>query len=122
MPHVTITTSPNLVSWIDWSRVVPAMHAELAARELAALSDLKTRVQTCAYALCGDVVAAGQVVATLVTTNPRSADAEKAMAEIVLSHLKQAVDAVPEQIWIQCCVFFQHIPKAQYLKLELNAP
>lgn len=122
MPHVTITASPNLVSRIDWSRVVPAMHAELAAQGLAALSDLKSRVLACEYALSGDVASAGQVIANLVTTNPRSAEAEKAMAEIVLSHLKQAADTIPERVWIQCCVFFQHIPKSQYLKLELNAP
>lgn len=98
------------------------MHAEIAAKGFAAIGDLKSRVQTCEYTLSGNDAAAGQVVATLVTTNPRSAEAENAMTEIVLSHLKQAVDTVPERMWIQCCVFFQHIPKSRYLKLELNAP
>lgn len=119
MPHITIAVSPRLADAVDWSIAITSMHREIASRELAALADLKTRVQRCDYAVVGDDAASEQVIATLVMTNPRTDADQKAMADIVIDHLGRAARRVATSGPTQCCVFFHYVPKTNYLRRDL---
>lgn len=119
MPHITIVTSPHLANVVDWPSVITSMHREIADRRLALLSDLKSRIQRCDYALVGDDAANEQMVATLVMTNQRTDAAQQQMAEIVATHLGRAANKAGAGGKTQCCVFFHTVSKANYLRQDI---
>jgi len=121
MPHISIAVSPDLAGRVDWTRILPPLHRQLAEGGFAAMRDLKSRVQICDYTLLGEDETAQQVVATLHMTNRRSDETRREMAQIVLSHLEQAVNAAGLGRWTQCCVFCAFTPRSHYLRSELFA-
>lgn len=122
MPHIHIEASSGIIDLIDWTHVVNQLHADLAGRGWARLGDLKSRIHHCAASVSADDPTAQQIVATLVLTNPRPAEMQQAMSQVVLDHLGRAIDAIGPDHWIQCCVFLQPVPKCDYLKRQWNAP
>jgi 5-carboxymethyl-2-hydroxymuconate isomerase len=121
MPHISIAVSPGLAGRMDWARILPPLHRALAERGFAAIDDLKSRVQLCDYTLLGDDEAAQQIVATLHMTNPRADETQRAMAQLILAHLEQAVTTADLGCWTQCCVFCAFTPKSHYLRRDLFA-
>ncbi|CAL8980941.1 hypothetical protein RHODGE_RHODGE_01212 [Rhodoplanes serenus] len=119
MPHIVIALSPGLFRRIAWPRVLRALHAALAEAGLARIGDIKSRVLACDYDLIGDDPLVEQVIATLLTTNPRPAEAERQMATRVLSCLERAVIEIGDTR-AQCCVFFHHVPKDRYLRVDIE--
>lgn len=122
MPHIRIEASSGIIDLIDWPHVLNQLHRELAGQGWAKLSDLKSRIHPCAVSVSADAPSAQQVVATLVLTNPRPAEMQQAMSQMVLDHLGRAIDAAGPAQWVQCCVFLQPFPKQDYLKRHWNAP
>ena len=122
MPHIKIEASAEIIDLIDWTNVLHELHAALADQGWAKLTDLKSRIHPCATAISANDPSAQQVIATLVLTNPRPAEMQQAMSQMVLDHLERAIDATHPDRWIQCCVFLQPVPKHDYLKRQWNPP
>jgi 5-carboxymethyl-2-hydroxymuconate isomerase len=122
MPHIRIEASSGIFDLIDWTNVLNQLHMDLAGQAWAKLDDLKSRIHHCATSVSADDARAQQVVATLVLTNPRPAEMQQAMSQMVLNHLERAIDATRPDCWVQCCVFLQPVPKHDYLKRQWNPP
>lgn len=122
MPHLRIEVSAELAAALNWKQMMHDIHLDLAAAKWAALEDLKTRVLICADELAGQDQYAQQLVATLIITNPRPIEVQRAMTERVLAHLEGAVCALQPVQWVQCCVFMQASRKEDYAKWQWNAP
>ena len=122
MPHLHIEVTDALASALDLTSVSEAIHRDIAAQGWAAIGDLKTRVLVCADALAGLDRGAQQLVATLITTNLRPPDVQRAMTDCVLQHLQQAVRTLAPAQWVQCCVFMQATPRSDYSKWQWMPP
>lgn len=122
MPHLRIEVSAELATALNWKQLAHDIHLDLAAAKWAALDDLKTRVLVCADALAGQDHGAQQLVATLIITNPRPPEMQRAMTERVMAHLEGAVRALQPAHWVQCCVFMQATRRDDYAKWQWNAP
>ena len=122
MPHIKIEASAGIIDVIDWANILNKLHTGLANEGWARLSDLKSRIHPCTAAVSADDPSAQQVIATLVLTNPRPAEMQRAMIQMVLEHLGQAIDATHPDQWVQCCVFLQPVPKHDYIKQQWNPP
>ncbi len=118
MPHLHIEVSPALATAIDWGQLTRKIHQELAAKGCAALNDLKSRVLVCHHTLAGNDAQAQQIVATLITTNPRPQHELERMQGFVLSALQSVIEDLAPDHWVQCCVFLQPIPKTHYAKWQ----
>jgi 5-carboxymethyl-2-hydroxymuconate isomerase len=122
MPHLRIEVSADLAAELDWKQLADDIHRGIATQGWAAINDLKTRVLVCADALAGQDGDAQQLVATLIITNPRPPEVQRAMIDLVLEHLKQAVHELEPAHWVQCCVFMQATDKKNYAKWQWKAP
>lgn len=122
MPHLRIEVTEALASALDLTTLSEAIHRDIADQGWAASSDLKTRVLVCADALAGLDRGAQQLVATLITTNSRPPDVQRAMTDCVLKHLQHAVRTLKPAQWVQCCVFMQAAPKSDYSKWQWMPP
>jgi 5-carboxymethyl-2-hydroxymuconate isomerase len=122
MPHLRIEVTDSLASALDLKSLLEAIHRDIADHGWAAINDLKTRVLVCVDALAGLDHGAEQLVATLITTNPRPPDVQRAMTDCVLRHLQQAVRTLGLAHWVQCCVFMQATPKSDYSKWQWMPP
>ncbi|MBY0466330.1 MAG: hypothetical protein K2W33_15435 [Burkholderiales bacterium] len=122
MPHLRIEVSAALSQTLNWKALANEIHHGIAQRGWASLNDLKTRVVVCAEDLAGDDLLAQQLVATLITTNPRPPDVLQAMQALVLAEMEKAVSALHPTQWVQCCVFLQATPKSDYMKWQWRAP
>jgi 5-carboxymethyl-2-hydroxymuconate isomerase len=122
MPHINFEASAELARHINWVPFLTRLHAALADAGWAGLNDLKSRVQICHTVVSGLDAQAQQFVAVLVMTNPRPEAIQQAMAQTVLNHMQQAIEATRPQHWVQCCVFFRHMPKTSYLKWQWHTP
>lgn len=118
MPHLRIEVSPALHRALDWAALLPALHQGLAGPGWAALDDLKTRVLVLGQELAGDDAQGQQLVATLITTNPRPPEVLQAMQQAVLAGLHAAVARAAPPNWVQCCVFLQPMARADYAKQQ----
>lgn len=122
MPHLRIEVSAELYRSLDWKALANDIHLGISQRGWADLNDLKTRVVVCADDLAGIDPLARQLVATLITTNPRPPDVLQAMQALVLTELEKAVSVLQPAQWVQCCVFLQATPKSEYMKWQWRAP
>lgn len=122
MPHLRIEVSAALAPALNWKQLACDIHLDLAAAGWAALDDLKTRVLVCADELAGEDHGAQQLVATLIITNPRSPEMQRAMTDRVMAHLEKALCALQPVHWVQCCVFMQVARRDGYAKRQWNAP
>lgn len=118
MPHLRIEVSPALHHVLDWAVLLPALHQGLAGPGWAALDDLKTRVLVLDQELAGDDARGQQLVATLITTNPRPPEVLQAMQRAVLAGLHAAVARAAPPHWVQCCVFLQPLARVDYTKQQ----
>lgn len=120
MPHISIVCSPSLNDRIDWAGLATGLHKELSGKGLALLSDLKTRVLPLTFAQIGDEAETQQIIATLVMTNERPHDTQRAMADIVMTHLEVACASLANAPQVQACVFFEYVPRQNYLKRDFG--
>jgi hypothetical protein len=57
-------------------------------------------------------------VARLVTTNPRPKEKQPAMVAVIHEAPCAAIEAAAPPYWRQCCVLFEPLDTADYLKTD----
>ncbi|MGH6616458.1 hypothetical protein [Sphingomonas sp.] len=118
MPHISIEATPRLAAALDFRSVFAAIHHRLADEGHGKLDDFKSRVHVTATHLAGDDPDGEILVARLMTTNPRPADVQRAMAQTIHDLLTAAIETELRPYWWQCCVLNEPFERADYFKTD----
>lgn len=121
MPHISVEATPRLAAALDFPKLFAVIHRRMEEGGFARARDFKSRVLIAQAHLAGEDPDGEFLVARLMTTNPRTTEAQHAMCTIVRDVLTAAIQAEPRSYWWQCGVLNEPFLRADYFKTESPA-
>ena len=118
MPHISVEATPRLAASLDYPELFAVIHRRMEDGGYARAGDFKSRVLVTAQHLAGEDPAGEFLVARLMTTNPRTTEAQHAMCMIVRDVLTAAIEAEARPWGWQCCVLNEPFLRADYFKTQ----
>lgn len=122
MPHIVFEVTREMSSQLNFDAIMSDIHQQLAGLGHARMDDLKSRVHVSDTSLAGTDSGAQFVVARLTMTNPRSAEVQREMGQVIHDHVRRAIEARKPDFWWQCCVLLETIDKSHYVKTDSRQP